>query len=54
MTIAMLLLTAVLMLVGAGLFVASYRRRETAAAMTGMTVMIIGTVPAIVYAGLSS
>lgn len=57
MTISLLVLTGALMLTGAVLSVASFRRSDRAAAltgMTGMTLMIVGAVPAMVYASLTS
>ena len=57
MKIALLVLTLVLMLASIVLVIGSFRRRDASggfAGMTGMAVMIVAAIPAVIYATLDS
>jgi hypothetical protein len=49
MTATLLPVTGVLVVVAAAFFVISFRRRDAAPSLAGMTVMIVATIPAVVY-----
>lgn len=54
MTTALLVITGLLVLTSAALYVESYRRDHAEPALAGMSVLIVASIPAIVYASLTS
>jgi hypothetical protein len=54
MTVGMLVLTGVLVLVGAALWARSLRSRNSGHALAGLAVLIVAAIPAAVYASLTS